>query len=86
MDENYKLKELTLEELQVKHKKLQHTVKVIGIIMIIAQAILLFIAVKDGNYSLLLIVVLGAILPGILPIITPLKKIETEIKSRNSQS
>jgi hypothetical protein len=31
-------------------------------------------------------VVLGAMLPAILPMITPLKKIETEIKSRNSQS
>jgi hypothetical protein len=86
MEENYKFKELTLEELQEKHKKLQRTVTRISIVMIIAQVIFLFIAVKDENYSLLLIVVLGAMLPAILPMITPLKKIETEIKSRNSQS
>lgn len=86
MEENYKFKELTLEELQAKQEKLQGTIKLIGILMIIAQVILLFIAVKNENYSLLLIVVVGAILPAILPILTPLKKIETEIKSRNSQS
>jgi hypothetical protein len=86
MEENYKFKEFTLEELQEKHKKLQRTVTRISMVMIIAQIVLLFIAVKDEKYSLLLIVVLGAMLPAILPIITPLKKLETEIKSRNSQS
>jgi Na+-transporting methylmalonyl-CoA/oxaloacetate decarboxylase beta subunit len=86
MEENYKFKEFTLEELQEKHKKLQITVTRISIVMIIAQIVLLFIAVKDEKYPLLLIVVLGAMLPAILPIITPLKKLETEIKSRNSQS
>jgi Na+-transporting methylmalonyl-CoA/oxaloacetate decarboxylase beta subunit len=86
MEENYKFKEFTLEELQEKHKKLQRTVTRISIVMIIAQIVLLFIAVKDEKYPLLLIVVLGAMLPAILPIITPLKKLETEIKSRNSQS
>jgi hypothetical protein len=86
MEENYKFKEFTLEELQEKHKKLQRTVTRISIVMIIAQIVLLFIAVKDEKYSLLLIVVLGAMLPATLPIITPLKKLEAEIKSRNSQS
>lgn len=86
MEENYKFNELSLEELQARHKKVQSTVKSIGIAMVIVQLIILFIAVKNENYSLLFFVIIGAILPALLPILTPLKQIETEIKSRNSQS
>jgi hypothetical protein len=84
--DEFEFKNLTLEELQGKHKKLKNVVTRIGIVIIIAQVILLFIAVKNEKYSLLFIVIIGAILPSLLPMITPLKKIETEIKSRNSQS
>lgn len=84
MKENDKLKELTLEELQTKYKKSKDAVIGLGIVILIAVMTLIYLAVRNKNYALIAVAIGSSIT--FLPSIVVLKQIETEIKSRNSQS
>jgi hypothetical protein len=82
MEENNKLKELTLEELQTKYKKSKSAIIGLGIVMIIAIITLIYLAIRNENYALIAVAIGSSIT--FLPSLMVLKQIEAEIKSRNS--
>jgi hypothetical protein len=84
MKENDNLKELSLEELQIKYNKLKGAVIGIVIVMLMALIALIYFAIKNKNYNLLTFIF---VLPvTLLPVFLSLGQLKTEIKSRNSQS
>ncbi len=84
MKENDKFKELTLEELQTKQKRFKIIVTVLGILTLLSIVAFIYSIVKNKGFSSASS--LGGLPLGLLLSANYLKKIETEIKSRKSQS
>jgi hypothetical protein len=83
MKEDNKFKDLSLEELQKKRKRFKIIVTVLGILMLFLLADFIYSVIK--NKSLSSATSLGGFPLVLLLSANYLKKIETEIKSRNSQ-
>lgn len=83
MDKNKKLNQYTLEELHMQQKKLKSVIIGLGIVMLLACIILIYLAFKNDNYALIVVAVGSSIT--LLPSFIALKQIDTEIKSRNSK-
>lgn len=81
MKEN-KLSNLTIEELLVRKKKIRSAFIGLGIVMILAISILIYLISKSNNYTLLPLVFSFPLT--FLPIFVSLNQIKTEIKSRKS--
>ena len=82
MMENDKFKTLTLEELRVKQKTFKDISMSLGIVAILMLIVSIYFAIKNGSY--LMFIFLGGFPVSILLSSNYLKKIEAEIKSRNS--
>lgn len=80
MTKNKNLSELTLNELHAEKNKSKGILIGLGIVMIIACAILVFVAIKSKNYALIA-VACGCFIT-LLPMMTRLGEIEKEIKNR----
>jgi hypothetical protein len=74
------LSELTLEELYKKKKTLQGATIGLGIVMVIAFSILLYLVFKSRNFALITIIPAGLI--SLIPGIIGLVQVNSEIKSR----
>lgn len=79
---NNKLSGLTLEELYKRKKTLQGATIGLGIVMVAAFSILLYLVFKSQKFGLIAIIPAGFIT--LLPGIIGLNQVNTEIKSRNS--
>jgi hypothetical protein len=84
MEENNKLKELTLEELQKEQKKYKSIATIFVIVIFLFIITSIYFAYKNNSYKMFLF--LGGFSGVIYALYDKLKKLETEIKSRNSQS
>ena len=84
MKNSKKLSELTVNELYAEKKKSKGILTGFGIVMIIACAILVFLAAKSKNYALI-VIACGSFM-GLLPMMTRLGQIEKEIKNRNTNN
>lgn len=84
MKENDKLNELTLEELQTEKKKYKNLAISFGIVILLVFITAIYFAFKNNSYSMF--IYLGGFSGVTFLINEKFKKIETEIKSRNSQS
>ena len=80
MKENRKFEELTLEELKAKQKKFKAFVGILSIITLIATFGLIYFAIKNNKYNLLILC--GSFSFALFICSYILKQIETEIKSR----
>jgi hypothetical protein len=80
MAKKQKLEELTLEELHSQRNKIKGALTGLGIIMLILCALIIYLAVKSGNYAL--IAVGSGSLITLLPIMASLGTINKEIKKR----
>ena len=84
MEEKDKLKKLSLEELQIEQKKFKSITISLGTVILFALITAIYFAFKNNSYSMF--IYLGGF-SGITYVLNEkLQKIETEIKSRNSQS
>jgi uncharacterized BrkB/YihY/UPF0761 family membrane protein len=84
MKENDKLKELTLEELYAKQKKFKIIGYIIGTLMVISLLVFFYSLIKNEKHSQYFFIGSFTAILGFSA--SQLKKIEEEIKSRNSQS
>lgn len=75
-----KLSELRLEELIEKKKKLQGIVIGLGIVMFITSIGIIYFAVKNNNYTSMVIVI--SCFVTLLPNVVSLSQLNAEIKSR----
>jgi hypothetical protein len=80
---NKKLTELTLNELNIEKKKTKGVLTGLGLVMLIACGILVFLAVKSENFAL--IAVASGSFITLLPILIRLGQIEKEIKNREQE-
>ena len=80
MKANKKLSELRLEELIEKKKKLQGIVIGLGIVMFITSIGIIYFAVKNNNYTSMVIVI--SCFVTLLPNVVSLSQLNAEIKSR----
>lgn len=76
-----KLSDLSLEEIQLKKKKLQGIVIGLGSVMLIACATLIYLAISNKNYGL--IMVSFACLISMMPSLIVISQYNKEIKSRS---
>lgn len=83
MIEKTKLSEHTVEELIVKKKKLKAAVIGLGIVMILACSTLVYLAIKNENYTLITVAICCLIT--MMPSIMALKKFDKEIESKKEQ-
>lgn len=83
MANNKKLSELTLNELYQEKKKRKGILSVLGIAIVIVCGILIFLAVKNKNNTL--IAVASGCFITLLPGIAYLGQIEKEIKNRHQK-
>ena len=74
------LSELTLDELYKKKKTLQGATIGLGIVMLIAFSILLYLVFKNRNFALITIIPAGLI--SLIPGIIGLAQVNSEIKLR----
>ncbi|SHF70251.1 hypothetical protein [Pedobacter caeni] len=74
------LSELTLDELYKKKKTLQGATIGLGIVMVIAFSILLYLVFKSRNFVLITVIPAGLI--SLIPGIIGLSQVNSEIKSR----
>lgn len=81
MEENNKLKELTLEELQKEQKKYKSIATGLGIVIILMIMTAIYFAYESNNYKMFIF--LGGFSGVIYALYDKLKKIETEIKLRS---
>ena len=84
MEEKDKLKKLSLEELQIEQKKFKSITISLGTVILFALITAIYFAFKNNSYSMF--IYLGGFSGIIYVLNEKLQKIETEIKSRNSQS
>jgi O-antigen/teichoic acid export membrane protein len=82
MKENKKLTDLSLEELHAKKKTLKGATIGLGIVMLIACATLIYLGIKNKNYSLITVAICCSIT--LLPSISSISQINTEIKKREN--
>lgn len=83
MTKNKNLSELTVSELYAERKRSKGILTGFGIVMLIACAILVFVAAKSKNYAL--IAVACSCFITLLPMMTRLGQIEKEIKNREQK-
>jgi hypothetical protein len=83
MTMNKKLTELTLNELNIEKKKTKGVLTGLGLVMLIACGILVFLAAKSENFAL--IAVASGSFITLLPILIRLGQIEKVIKNREQE-
>ena len=76
------LNELTVDELYARKQKLRGALTGLGIVMLVALAVLGYAVGKSQSYSLL--AVTPAMFLGLLPAILALNKVNEEIKARKA--
>ena len=80
MTTNKKLVDMTLDELLSQKKKLKAAAIGLGIVMLFASGILIFLAISHKNYALITVSI--ATLIGFLPMCMSLTQLNAAIKSR----
>ncbi|WP_154658460.1 hypothetical protein [Eisenibacter elegans] len=83
MAKNKKLSTLTLEELFAEKKKRQVILMGLGIAMLTACGIFVFLAIKNKNYAL--IVIASGCLITLQPLISNLNQVKKEIQKREQK-
>ena len=82
MEENDKLKKMTLKELQIEQKKFKNIAVSFGTVFLLMLITAIYFAIKNDSYKMFLFI--GGFSGVFYLVAQKLKQIETEIKSRNS--